>query len=270
MNDDNTICFTFQWFPPALFIIYRLVVSSCCVIFTVESIYNNPSYLWLLQFDNWSISSVCLYFILSTSLLIYCTIKTWRENNTKEKNTEGAKHDKRAEKSYWAEDGEYDERELLWHEDDETFLQDPEEDKLSYYHKTVWLLQGIAGNSVLIVVLCYVILEDQVKPLVLATYLSFTVFLFADAVFCFAPIRLTHVVYSYLFTLLYVIVIVVYYIAVVDRQVSELPRFVNRIQDSFSSIVVFLILIVGQPLFQTLYFGVHKLNTFVYITYYGY
>ena len=52
--------------------------------FAVESVCNNPSYHWFLQFDSWSISAVCLYFILSTLLLIYYTIKTWRENKNKE------------------------------------------------------------------------------------------------------------------------------------------------------------------------------------------
>ena len=261
--------FTFQWFPPALFIIYRLVITSCCAIFTVESVCNNPSYHWFLQFDSWSISAVCLYFILGTLLLIYCTIKTWRENKNKE-NVE-AKHEKQSEKSYWAEEEDHEEQELLWAPDEEeTSLTCSEEDRLSCYHKTVWLLQGIAGNSILVVILCYVILEEQLNALVLATYISFTVFILADAIFCFTPIRLSHVVYSYLFTLLYVLVVVVYYVVDADRQVSELPRFVNRIQGPFSSTIVFLILIIGQPLFQTLYFCVHKLNIFLYIKYYDY
>ena len=247
------------------------MITTCCVIFTVESIVNNPSCLWLLQFDSWSISAVCLYFILNTVLLVYCTIKTWREKNRKEKESSGMKHEKRSENEYWAEDRTEDEENSLWELDEgEATLLESEEDGLSYYHKIVWLLQSTAANSILIVVLCYFILEDHFNPLVLASYLSFTVFFIADAVFSFTPIRLLHFVYSYLFTLLYVLVVVVYYFADVDRQISQLPRFVSRIQDPFSSIAVFLVLIIGQPLFQMLYFCVHKLNIFAYIKYYSY
>jgi len=83
-SEQSHTFFTFQWFPSALFIIYRLVITSCCVKFAMESVCNNPSYFFF-QFDGWSVSAVCLYFILGTLLLIYCTIKTWRENKNKEK-----------------------------------------------------------------------------------------------------------------------------------------------------------------------------------------
>ncbi|KAL9982915.1 hypothetical protein ACROYT_G005029 [Oculina patagonica] len=261
------------WFPPALFIIYRLVVTSCCVIFTVESVFYTPSYLWLVQFDNWSITAVCFYFTLATLLLIYDTIKTYRENNSSE-DDEKTKHEQRPESGQWGEDhhGE-SESELLWaaSEGGESHPGDHREaDNLPCYHKVVWLLQTIAANSILVVTFCYLILEEKLDALVLAMYLSFNAFMMADAVFSFAPIRLLHFVYSYVFTLAYVLVVVLYYVAVVDRHMPELPRFVNRIQGPFSSAMVFVILIIGQPLFQMLFFIVHKLNCFVYIKYYGY
>jgi len=175
----------------------------------------------------------------------------------------------------WAE-GELGESEtdLLWaaSEGGESHQADHREDKLPCYHKVVWLLQTMAENSILVVTFCYLVLEEQLNPTVLATYLSFTAFMIAEAIFSFAPIRLLHVMYSYIFTLAYVLVIVLYYFTVTDRYTvpDDLPRFVNRIHDPFSSTLVFLILIIGQPLFQFLYFAIHKLNCFVYIKYYGY
>ena len=247
------------------------MIASCCVIFAAESVLNNPSYRWLLQFDNWSISSACLHFILNTGLLLHCQIEKWRENRRKKREIEETKHVKQYEKIYWAEDRitESDEEFLWpWEEDHAVELQ---EDRLSYYHKTLWLLQSIAGHSILVVTVCYVILEDHIKAKVLATYLSLSVFLLADAILSFTPIRLLHFVYSYLFTLLYVLVIAVYYFAKRTHQISALPSFVNRIiQDPFQAMLVILVLIIGQPLFQTLYFCVHKLNTFIYIKCYSY
>lgn len=242
------------------------------MIFTVESVVSTPSYLWLVQLDNWSISAVCLYFVLSTLLLIYYTIKTWREDNKKEDN-EKVKLEHQAEKSHWAEEelGE-SESDLLFaaSEGGDLHQADYREDKLPCYHKVVWLLQTMAESSILVVTFCYLVLEEQLNILVLAMYLSFTAFMIAEAIFSFAPIRLLHVVYSYIFTLAYVLVAVLYYFTVVDRYMPDLPRFVNRIHDPFSSAMVFLILIIGQPLFQMLYFAIHKLNCFVYIKYYGY
>lgn len=238
----------------------------------MESVVSTPSYLWLVQLDNWSISAVCLYFVLSTLLLIYYTIKTWRDGNKKEDN-EKVKLEHQAEKSHWAEEelGE-SESDLLFaaSEGGELHQADYREDKLPCYHKVVWLLQTMAENSILVVTFCYLVLEEQLNILVLAMYLSFTAFMIAEAIFSFAPIRLLHVVYSYIFTLAYVLVAVLYYFTVVDRYMPDLPRFVNRIHDPFSSAMVFLILIIGQPLFQMLYFAIHKLNCFVYIKYYGY
>lgn len=242
------------------------------MIFTVESVVSTPSYLWLVQLDNWSISAVCLYFVLSTLLLIYYTIKTWRDGNKKEDN-EKVKLEHQAEKSHWAEEelGE-SESDLLFaaSEGGDLHQADYREDKLPCYHKVVWLLQTMAESSILVVTFCYLVLEEQLNILVLAMYLSFTAFMIAEAIFSFAPIRLLHVVYSYIFTLAYVLVVVLYYFTVVDRYMPDLPRFVNRIHDPFSSAMVFLILIIGQPLFQMLYFAIHKLNCFVYIKYYGY
>lgn len=242
------------------------------MIFTVESVVSTPSYLWLVQLDNWSISAVCLYFVLSTLLLIYYTIKTWRDGNKKEDN-EKVKLEHQAEKSHWAEEelGE-SESDLLFaaSEGGDLHQADYREDKLPCYHKVVWLLQTMAESSILVVTFCYLVLEEQLNILVLAMYLSFTAFMIAEAIFSFAPIRLLHVVYSYIFTLAYVLVVVLYYFTVVDRYMPDLPRFVNRIHDPFSSAMVFLILIIGQPLFQMLYFAIHKLNCFVYIKFYGY
>lgn len=264
----------FQWFPPALFIIYRLVLTSCCVIFTMESILSTPSYLWLLQLDNWSISAVCLYFVLSTLLLVYHTIKTWKDDKRREEE-EKAKHEHHTEKSHLAEEElGASETDLLWaaSEDGESHQVDYHEDKLPCYHKVVWLLQTMAGNSILVVSFCYLVLEGQLNSLVLAMYFTFTAFMIIEAIFSFAPIRLLHVVYSYIFTLAYVLVVVLFYfiIADPDNVPDDLPQFVNRIHDPFSSTMVFLILIIGQPLFQLLYFAVHKLKCFVYIKYYGY
>lgn len=241
------------------------------MIFAAESVLNNPSYRWLLQFDNWSISSTCLHFILNTGLLFHSQIETWRENRRKKREIEETKHVKQYEKIYWAEDRitESDEEFLWpWEEDHAVELQ---EDRLSYHHKTLWLLQSIAGNSILVVTVCYVILEDHIKAKVLATYLSLAVFLLADAILSFTPIRLLHFVYSYLFTLLYVLVIAVYHFAKRTHQISALPSLVNRIiQDPFQAMLVILVLLIAQPLFQTLYFCVHKLNTFIYIKCYSY
>lgn len=264
----------FQWFPPALFIIYRLVLTSCCVIFTVESFFSTPSYLWLLQLDNWSISTVCLYFVLSTFLLVYHTIQTWTKDKRREEE-EKAKHGQLAEKSHLADEelGE-SETDLLWaaSEGEESHLTDYHEDKLPCYHKVVWLLQTLAENSILVVTFCYLVLEEQLNSLVLAMYFSFTGFMIVEAIFSFAPIRLLHVVYSYVFTLAYVFVVVLYYFIITNPDVEpdDLPRFVKRIHDPFSSAMVFVILMIGQPLFQSLYFAIHKLNCFIYIKYYGY
>ena len=244
------------------------------MIFTVESFFSTPSYLWLLQLDNWSISAVCLYFVLSTLLLVYHTIKTWTNDKRREEE-EKAKQEHLAEKTHLA-DEELAESgtDLLWaaSEGEESHLADYHEDKLSCYHKVVWLLQTLAENSILVVALCYLVLEEQLNSLVLAMYFSFTGFMVVEAIFSFAPIRLLHVVYSYMFTLTYVFVVVLYYFIITDPDVEpdDLPRFVNRIQDPFSSAMVFVILIIGQPLFQSLHFAIHKLNCFFYIKYYGY
>lgn len=239
----------------------------------MESFFNTPGYLWLLQLDNWSISAVCLYFVLSTLLLVYHTIKTW--TNDKRREEEKAKQAHSAEKSHLADEelAESD-TDLLWtaSEGGESHLEVYHKDKLPCYHKVVWLLQTLAENSILVVTLCYLVLEEQLNSLVLVMYLSFTGFMITEAIFSFAPIRLLHVLYSYIFTLTYIFVVVLYYFIITDPDVKpdDLPRFVNRIQDPFSSAVVFVILMIGQPLFQSLYFAIHKLNCFVYIKYYGY
>ena len=146
------------------------MITSSCVIFAAESVFNNSSYRWLLQFDNWSISSACLYFILNIGLVIYCQIETWRENRRKKRENKETKHVQQPKKIYWAEDRmtESDEEFRLWPWE-EGYAVELQEDRLSYYHKTLWLLQSIAGNSILVVTVCYVILEDHMKAKVLAT-----------------------------------------------------------------------------------------------------
>lgn len=256
----------FQWFPPSLFIIYRLVITAWSVIITVESTFATPSYLWLLQLDKWSISLSCLYFVLATFLLIYYAVKTCKGEENKE-------IPKKTEKSYFAEDEHENETELLWtaNEEDESHRELPRrEERLPCYHAVLWVLQTLVGNSILVVILCYVTLEEQFNVLEFAKYLSITIFMVAEAIFSFAPIRLLHFIYSYVFSLTYVLVVLMYYFVLVDERVSELPRFVNRIDDPLSSTVVFMILIVGQPLFQLLYFTVHKLNCYVYVKYFSY
>ena len=244
------------------------------MIFTVESFFSTPSYLWLLQLDNWSISAVCLYFVLSTLLLVYHTIKTWTNDKRREEE-EKAKHKHPTEKSNLADDDLAEsETDLLWAatEGEESNLVDYHEDKLPCYHKVVWLLQTLAENSILVVTFCYLVLEEHFNSLFLATYFSFTGFMIVEAIFSFAPIRLLHVVYSYMFTLTYVFVIILYYFIITDpfAELDDMSRFVSRIKDPFSSAMVFVILMIGQPVFQSLYFAIHKLNCFVYIKYYGY
>ena len=75
-----------------------------------------------------------------------------------------------------------------------------------------------------------------------------------------------------MFTLTYVFVIVLYYFIITDpfAELDDMSRFVSRIKDPFSSAMVLVILMIGQPVFQSLYFAIHKLNCFVYIKYYGY
>ena len=210
----------------------------------MESFFSTPSYLWLLQLDNWSISTVCLYFVLSTFLLVYHTIQTWTKDKRREEE-EKAKHGQLAEKSHLADEklGE-SETDLLWaaSEGEESHMTDYHEDKLPCYHKVVWLLQTLAENSILVVTFCYLVLEEQLNSLVLAMYFSFTGFMIVEAIFSFAPIRLLHVVYSYVFTLAYVFVVVLYYFIITDPDVEpdDLPRFVKE------SMVHFLLQWQGQ------------------------
>lgn len=260
------------WFPPALFVIYRLIATSCCIILTVDSVVHNPSYRWTLQFESWSISAVCAYFSLSTCLLVYSTFKEWRENI---KTKEDPKHTEGAEDSHWFENDDSSENELLWnvpgYEEDERLKNLENADRLSCCHKIIWLLRSIAQSSILVVIACYVLLENHVTLIILAGYISFAFFLFADAIFSFAPIRLSHTVYALLFSLIYVLLIfVLYFVLDVYHEMADLPRFVGRVQSDTSSILVLVILFIGQPLFQMFYFIVHKLNTLVYIKYYGY
>lgn len=254
------------WFPSSLFIIYRLVITAWSVIVTVESTFETSSYLWLLQLDNWSISLSCLYFVLATLLPIYYTVKAYKDQENKE-------IPEKTEKSYMADDEHENECELLWtaNEEDESHRELPRrEDRLPCYHAVLWVLQTLVGNSILVVILCYAILEEQFNQLEFAKLLSIFIFMVAEAVFSFAPIRLLHFLYSYVFSLTYVLVVLIYYFLLLDKLVPELPRFVKRIDDPLSSTVVFMILIVGQPLFQLLYFTIHKLNCYVYFKYHGY
>lgn len=117
----------------------------------MESVVNNPSYLWLLQFGSWSISWVCLYFILSTLLLVYGTAETWRKNNNERKEVE--KQEKLTKEGYWTDDEETVDghSEFLWtphDDDDDKLLQDSRKvDRLSCYHKTIWFFQSIAQTA---------------------------------------------------------------------------------------------------------------------------
>lgn len=234
---------------------------------TVESVFRYLSYLWLLQFENWSLAAVCAYFILSTLLLVYSTLKRCRENGTR---IAEPKYKEKNEDNYWAEVDDASDNELLWilpgYEEVDPRKDSEDIDELSCYHKTIWLLQTLAQNSIVVVILCGVFLGNHEDSFLLAGYVSLWFVLFLEAIFCFAPIRLAHVVYAYLFTVLYVLVVfVLYFIIDVYHEMAEWPRFLHRLRDNYSSIVVLIIHIVGQPLFKMFYFSVHKINTFLYI-----
>ena len=62
-------------------------------------------------------------------------------------------------------------------EDGESHQVDYHEDKLPCYHKVVWLLQTMVGNSILVVSFCYLVLEEQLNSIVLAIYFTFTAFM---------------------------------------------------------------------------------------------
>lgn len=255
------------WFPPPLFIIYRLIITAWSLIITVESTFATPSYLWLLHLDNWSISLSCLYFVLATLLLIYNTVKAYKDKENEET-------PEKTEKSYMADDEHESEFELLWSANEDNYESHRElscrEDRLPCYHAVVWVLQTLVGNSILVVILCYAILEEHFDLLEFAKLLSIFIFMVSEAIFSFAPIRLLHFLYSYVFSLTYVLAVLMYYFLLVDELFPELPRFMKRIDDPLSSTVVFMILIVGQPLFHLLYFSIHKLNCYVYFKYYGF
>ncbi|KAK2572395.1 hypothetical protein P5673_002635 [Acropora cervicornis] len=260
------------WFPPTVFLIYRLVATSWCVFITAGSVFRYLTYLWLLQFENWSLSAVCAYYILSTFLLIYSTLKRCRENRT---TIVEPKYKEKTEENYLAEVDEASDSDLLWimpgYEEVDPRKDFEDIDELSCYHKTIWLLQTLAQNSIVVVILCGVLLYNHEDSFPLADYLSLWFVLFMEAIFCFAPIRLVHVVYAYLFTLFYALVVfVLYFVIDVYHDLAERPRFLHRIRDNSSSIVALIFLIIGQPLFQMFYFLVHKINIYLYIKDHGY
>lgn len=154
---------------------------------------------------------------------------------------------------------------------DKSHLQEPADidarDMVTWYMKITWLLGDVVNVFAIIVTLVYFIalfpLVGKTNFIDMNVHGINTVFVLADVFLNARPVRLLHVLYPFLYGLLYLIFSVIYWSG--DKELNVLyPGVLDWNHPSKTVIVVCCLCFIGLPVLQLLHFGIYRLRLAIF------
>lgn len=140
--------------------------------------------------------------------------------------------------------------------------------KMSWYHKGLWVVFNIAANTAIMVTLLYwtLIFGGTTSGLDVSTHLINSVMIVADIMLSCVPVKILHVVYPLLLGICYLLTTVIFW--AVDATNARGEPYIYSYIDynnspGFSIGLVCGFILVGQPVVQSLLFGLYKLRCFL-------
>ncbi|KAK3705438.1 hypothetical protein QZH41_007406 [Actinostola sp. cb2023] len=184
--------------PWYLVAVYRFILAVYCTGWIIYSgfYFTNGGPKWFIWLTNWGFFFVTLYFILSTVLTLLYHLKEKNQINVDIQMNEPSKHETES-----GREGAVYELPPRW------------------YHKALWVIYILAANVAVIITCLYwgLINNEAADPeglaLDISNHLFNSVFLVIELLLSSMPIRLLHVVYPVVFTVVYMLFTVIYWAA---------------------------------------------------------
>lgn len=279
------------WFGVPVILVYRVLVALYCIAWIIYSGFypSNGHEKWFIYLTNWSFLFVTAYFTLSSLItgLYYkdeCKQGEYEMGNPEPiplKHHYGISRssdiDSR-EKSREEIHGPCDNRESrdVTRDMDRSRselkasinpLNVMEEIPMSWFHEVLWIIYNIASNTALLITVTncdYV--GQQVDGLIITTQIINTVFILLETLLGTVPVRLFHVIYPMLFSIVYIMFTVVFW-ATKSNNTSGQP-FIYSVLDytghprkSIGAVLGFIFL--GHPLAQLALFIIFRIRNFL-------
>lgn len=239
--------FLSQWFPDVVVTIFRGIFAGFCLGWIIYSGFHpaNGEEKWFIYLTNWGFTFLTLYFIWAT---VVCVL-----HHLGGTNYQGTAMQLRAVESD--------------RNDVEGGNVQPVE-KMSWYHKGLWVIFNIAANAAILITLLYwtLIFGGKTSGLDIATHLMNSVLIVIDVMLSATPVRILHVVYPWILGFLYAMLTVIFWAAKGSNARDE-PYIYSYIDynntPAMSSGIIVGFVLVGQPLVQAILFGLYKLRGFL-------
>ena len=231
---------------------YRCIFSAYCLGWIIYSGFHpaNGAEKWFIYLTNWAFTFVTMYFLWASvvSVLHHFGIT----NNQVDMQMKAiGNHDSDAEGGEGLGDSVH-----------------KSAVKMSWYHKGLWVVFNIAANTAIMVTLLYwtLIFGGTTSGLDVSTHLINSVMIVADIMLSCVPVRILHVVYPLVLGICYLLTTVIFW--AVDATNARGEPYIYSYIDynnspGFSIGLVCGFILVGQPMVQSLLFGLYKLRCFL-------
>jgi len=276
------------WFRVPVILVYRLVVAVYCSAWIIYSGFHpsNGHDKWFIYLTNWSFLFVTVYFIFATLITAFyykeeCKqgeyeigspepiplrprtgISRSSDMDSREKSREEIRgsREKTQGRDTACEKGVSQEEVRVSINPLEVMQEIP----MSRFHEALWVIYNIAANSALLITATncdYV--GYQLDGLIVTTQVLNTVFILVETLLGTVPVRLFHVIYPILFTIVYIMFTVVYWACQGtntsgDPYVYSVIDYSGNPNKSIGTILGFLFL--GHPLAHLALFIVFRLR----------
>lgn len=237
-----------QWFPNVVVTIVRGIFAGYCLGWIIFSGFHpaNGNEKWFIYLTNWGFTFLTLYFVWATIVCVLHHLRRSSDNAVIQMKTV-----ERGGNDVEGGDGQVsDQAEMCW------------------YHKGMWVVFNIAANSGILITLLYwtLIFGGKTSGLDVSTHLINSVFIVTDVLLSAIPVRILHLLYAWFLGLSYLLLTVIFWAAKGTNARND-PYIYSYIDynntPSLSSGIVVAFVLVGQPLIQTLLFGLYKLRRFL-------
>ncbi|KAL9959912.1 hypothetical protein ACROYT_G033288 [Oculina patagonica] len=280
------------WFSVPVILVFRLIVAVYCSAWIIYSGFHpaNGNEKWFIYLTNWSFLFVTLYFVFATIItaLYYkeeCKqgeyeigspepiplrrsrsgISRSSDMDSREKSREDSREkevsrEKVVSRDITREKGRSHEEVKVSVNPLEVMQELP----MSCYHQALWVIYNIAANTALLITATnWDYSGFEVDGLIVTTQILNTVFILLETLLGTVPVRLFHVIYPMLFTVVYIMFSVIYW---ADKGTNTLGQpFIYSVFDysgnpsrSIGSILGFFFL--GHPLAQLVLFLVIRVR----------
>ena len=262
----------FQWrWPPIVFILYRLVTAGYVLSWLVYTAVTFPTTIrpWPVWLTNWS------YLLLTCHLVLACVISVLHHGASGQhccqRSQRAISRERRdTPRGFNSTSGilaESSDGGNATDSSDFTVTFDNLEDALPWYIKLDWFLFAIVSNISFIVTIVYFVALfpqlmniDAAPPLLedLHLHLVNSLVILLELALTAIPIRLLHVLYPFIYGLVYIIFSAVYW--AVDHKNVLYPHVLDWNEPGQTMVVVVILAFVFVPFFQFITFGLYHLR----------